>query len=92
MSFFLIQVYKTELEAVPQFNGLTDFCRTFKLQRGKTDDNDDDEDDPTVVGEFKVNTQGEKSFSSPSESDQDKSLSVQIIKCLSALWWIGLIF
>lgn len=58
ISLFLIQVYKTELEEVPQFNRLTDFCRTFKLQRGKTDD--DDEDDPSVVGEFKVKIQGKK--------------------------------
>lgn len=53
---FLIQVYKTELEEVPQFSRLTDFCQTFKLRRGKTDD--DDEDDPSVVGEFKVKIQG----------------------------------
>uniref|UniRef100_H3CTB7 Myoferlin n=1 Tax=Tetraodon nigroviridis TaxID=99883 RepID=H3CTB7_TETNG len=50
-----LQVYNTELEEVPQFNGLTDFCRTFKLRRGKTDD--DDEEDPSVVGEFKVKIQ-----------------------------------
>lgn len=58
ISFFLIQVYKTELEEVPQFNGLTDFCQTFKLQRGKSDD--DDEDDPSVVGEFKVKLERKK--------------------------------
>ncbi|XP_011601595.2 myoferlin isoform X1 [Takifugu rubripes] len=46
-----LQVYETELEDVPEFDGLTDFCRTFKLQRGKTEEND--EDDPSVVGEFK---------------------------------------
>lgn len=34
-----------------QFQGLTDFCSTFKLQRGKTED---EEEDPSVVGEFKV--------------------------------------
>lgn len=62
ISLFLIQVYKTELEEVPQFNRLTDFCRTFKLRRGKTDDDDDDEDDPSVVGEFKVKRQGKKFF------------------------------
>lgn len=45
------QVYDGELETVPEFKGLTDFCNTFKLQRGKTDDGDDD---PTVVGELKV--------------------------------------
>ena len=45
------QVYERELEEVVEFQGLTDFCGTFKLQRGK---NEDDEDDPSVVGEFKV--------------------------------------
>lgn len=45
-----LQVYKSELEQVEEFQGLTDFCSTFKLQRGKTED---DEDDPSVVGEFK---------------------------------------
>lgn len=45
------QVYNTELEAVPEFRGLTDFCNTFKLQRGKLED---EEEDPSVVGEFKA--------------------------------------
>lgn len=49
-------MYSSELEEVPQFQGLTDFCSTFKLQRGK---NEDEEDDPSVVGEFKV---GKKSL------------------------------
>uniref|UniRef100_A0A8D0ALZ8 Myoferlin n=1 Tax=Sander lucioperca TaxID=283035 RepID=A0A8D0ALZ8_SANLU len=45
-----LQVFNSELEEVAEFQGLTDFCCTFKLQRGKTED---EEDDPTVVGEFK---------------------------------------
>ncbi|XP_076016465.1 myoferlin isoform X1 [Genypterus blacodes] len=45
-----LQVYNSELEEVPQFQGLTDFCSTFKLQRGKSED---EEKDPSVVGEFK---------------------------------------
>ncbi|KAK5854059.1 hypothetical protein PBY51_015161 [Eleginops maclovinus] len=45
-----LQVFNSELEEVPEFQGLTDFCSTFKLQRGKTED---EEDDPSVVGEFK---------------------------------------
>ncbi|CAM9284115.1 unnamed protein product, partial [Lampetra planeri] len=45
-----LQVYNCELEDVPEFQGLADFCSTFKLQRGKMED---DEEDPTVVGEFK---------------------------------------
>lgn len=45
-----LQVFDSELEEVDQFQKLTDFCRTFKLQRGKTDE---EEEDPTVVGEFK---------------------------------------
>lgn len=46
-----LKVYECELEDVPEFKGLTDFCNTFKLQRGKNENGDDD---PTVVGEFKV--------------------------------------
>ncbi|KAM4607196.1 myoferlin isoform 2-T2 [Polymixia lowei] len=45
-----LQVYDSELEEVPEFQGLTDFCSTFKLQRGKIEDEDED---PSVVGEFK---------------------------------------
>uniref|UniRef100_A0A7N6BWV6 C2 domain-containing protein n=1 Tax=Anabas testudineus TaxID=64144 RepID=A0A7N6BWV6_ANATE len=45
-----LQVYNGELEHVAQFQGLTDFCSTFKLKRGKTED---EEEDPSVVGEFK---------------------------------------
>lgn len=45
------QVFNCELEEVEEFQGLTDFCSTFKLQRGK---NEDEEEDPSVVGEFKV--------------------------------------
>lgn len=45
------QVYDCELENVSEFRGLTDFCDTFKLQRGKNEDGDED---PTVVGELKV--------------------------------------
>ncbi|XP_077437415.1 myoferlin isoform X2 [Vanacampus margaritifer] len=45
-----LQVYDCELEQVEPFQGLTDFCSTFKLSRGKTDG---EEDDPSVVGEFK---------------------------------------
>uniref|UniRef100_A0A8C7RCQ2 C2 domain-containing protein n=1 Tax=Oncorhynchus mykiss TaxID=8022 RepID=A0A8C7RCQ2_ONCMY len=45
-----LKVYEGELEEVPDFQGLTDFCKTFRLQRGKTEDEDDD---PSVVGEFK---------------------------------------
>ncbi|ROL41004.1 Myoferlin [Anabarilius grahami] len=45
-----LEVYKNELENVKEFMGLTDFCKTFKLQRGK---NESDDDDP-AVGSFKV--------------------------------------
>lgn len=44
-------MYDCELEDVPDFKGLTDFCDTFRLQRGKNENGDDD---PTVVGELKV--------------------------------------
>uniref|UniRef100_A0A673A550 Myoferlin n=1 Tax=Sphaeramia orbicularis TaxID=375764 RepID=A0A673A550_9TELE len=45
-----LKVYDSDLESVPEFKGLTDFCDTFKLLRGKNESGDDD---PTVVGEFK---------------------------------------
>ncbi|XP_051968230.1 myoferlin isoform X1 [Xyrauchen texanus] len=45
-----LTVYEKELESVDEFMGLTDFCKTFKLNRGK---NDGDDDDLAVVGEFK---------------------------------------
>nr|XP_032808020.1 myoferlin-like isoform X1 [Petromyzon marinus] len=45
-----LKIYDTMLEEVPEFQYLNDFCRTFKLYRGKADD---DSDDPSVVGEFK---------------------------------------
>ncbi|KAI4889280.1 hypothetical protein NFI96_010829, partial [Prochilodus magdalenae] len=45
-----LKVFPCELENVPEYKGLTDFCNTFKLFRGKNENGDDD---PTVVGEFK---------------------------------------
>ncbi|XP_031733793.1 myoferlin [Anarrhichthys ocellatus] len=45
-----LHVLNRELEEDAQFQGLNDFCSTFKLQRGKTDN---EEEDPSVVGEFK---------------------------------------
>ncbi|XP_030610233.1 myoferlin-like isoform X2 [Archocentrus centrarchus] len=45
-----LKIYDCELEDVPEFKGLTDFCNTFKLLRGKNEDGDED---PTVAGEFK---------------------------------------
>lgn len=47
----LPQVFDHELEKVEAFEGLSDFCQTFKLYRGKTQD---EGEDPSVVGEFKV--------------------------------------
>uniref|UniRef100_A0A8C3W280 Myoferlin n=1 Tax=Catagonus wagneri TaxID=51154 RepID=A0A8C3W280_9CETA len=44
-----LKIYDCELENVMEFEGLTDFSDTFKLYRGKSDENED----PSVVGEFK---------------------------------------
>ncbi|XP_004427896.1 PREDICTED: myoferlin isoform X3 [Ceratotherium simum simum] len=44
-----LKIYDCELEDVVEFEGLTDFSDTFKLYRGKSDENED----PSVVGEFK---------------------------------------
>ncbi|XP_067324533.1 dysferlin isoform X1 [Anolis sagrei] len=48
--FDTLKVYETELENVEGFEGLSDFCHTFKLFRGKTQGASED---PTIVGEFK---------------------------------------
>ncbi|XP_059210821.1 dysferlin isoform X3 [Centropristis striata] len=48
--FDTLQVYHQELEKVEGFEGLSDFCQTFKLHRGKSDEAGED---PSVVGEFK---------------------------------------
>ncbi|XP_036002554.1 dysferlin isoform X9 [Fundulus heteroclitus] len=45
-----LKVYDRELEKAEEFEGLSDFCQTFKLYRGKTQD---EGEDPSVVGEFK---------------------------------------
>ncbi|XP_047438036.1 dysferlin isoform X2 [Mugil cephalus] len=48
--FDTLKVYDQELEKVEDFEGLSDFCQTFKLYRGKSQD---EGEDPSVVGEFK---------------------------------------
>lgn len=44
-----IQIYRKELEEVKEFGGFGDFVKSFALERGK----EDDEEDDNVVGEFK---------------------------------------
>uniref|UniRef100_A0A452VC63 Dysferlin n=1 Tax=Ursus maritimus TaxID=29073 RepID=A0A452VC63_URSMA len=48
--FDTLKVYDTQLENVEAFGGLSDFCNTFKLYRGKTQE---ETEDPSVIGEFK---------------------------------------
>uniref|UniRef100_A0A286XVK5 Dysferlin n=1 Tax=Cavia porcellus TaxID=10141 RepID=A0A286XVK5_CAVPO len=48
--FDTLKVYDTALENVEAFEGLSDFCNTFKLYRGKTQE---ETEDPSVIGEFK---------------------------------------
>ncbi|XP_075711726.1 dysferlin isoform X3 [Rhinoderma darwinii] len=48
--FDTLQVLDTELENIEDYDGLSDFCRTFKLYRGRSHD---EAEDPSVVGEFK---------------------------------------
>ncbi|OBS78630.1 hypothetical protein A6R68_18984, partial [Neotoma lepida] len=48
--FDTLKVYDTQLENVEAFEGLADFCNTFKLYRGKTQE---ETEDPSVIGEFK---------------------------------------
>uniref|UniRef100_A0A9J7WUC4 Myoferlin like n=1 Tax=Cyprinus carpio carpio TaxID=630221 RepID=A0A9J7WUC4_CYPCA len=89
---FLKVVFNTELEAVPEFRGLTDFCTTFKLQRGKIED---EEEDPSVVGEFKGSFRVYPLSDDPNVSDpprqfrelpescpQECLVRIHIIRCL----------
>nr|XP_034974750.1 fer-1-like protein 5 [Zootoca vivipara] len=46
--FDSLKMYNCELEEVPEFHGLQDFCQTFQLYRGLLKD-----DDPRVGGQFK---------------------------------------
>ncbi|XP_015263634.1 PREDICTED: fer-1-like protein 5 [Gekko japonicus] len=46
-----IKIYNCELEEMPEFRGLQDFCQTFRLNRGKV--KDESIEDPMVGGEFK---------------------------------------
>ncbi|NXX16148.1 DYSF protein, partial [Podargus strigoides] len=48
--FDTLKVYETELENVEDFEHLSDFCHTFRLYRGRSQDSSED---PSVVGEFK---------------------------------------
>ena len=48
-SIFPPKVLTTDLEKALAFGEFSDFCNTFELQRGKTD-----EDESSTVGEFKV--------------------------------------
>uniref|UniRef100_A0A3B4U8H5 Dysferlin, limb girdle muscular dystrophy 2B (autosomal recessive) n=1 Tax=Seriola dumerili TaxID=41447 RepID=A0A3B4U8H5_SERDU len=48
--FDTLKVYDQELEKLEGVEGLSDFCQTFKLHRGRTQD---EGEDPSVVGEFK---------------------------------------
>uniref|UniRef100_A0A8C1DB58 Myoferlin like n=1 Tax=Cyprinus carpio carpio TaxID=630221 RepID=A0A8C1DB58_CYPCA len=89
---FLKVVYNTELEVVPEFRGLTDFSTTFKLQRGKTED---EGEDPSVVGEFKGSFRVYPLSDDPNVSDpprqfrelpescpQECLVRIYIIRCL----------
>ncbi|XP_054853217.1 fer-1-like protein 5 [Eublepharis macularius] len=49
--FDSMKIYNCELEEVPDFHGLQDFCQTFRLYRGKV--KDESIEDPMVGGEFK---------------------------------------
>ena len=51
--FFLWQIFDSELENLPEYNGFNDWLHSFPLYRGKKTSEDDD-DDHRIVGKFKV--------------------------------------
>ncbi|TRY93345.1 hypothetical protein DNTS_007726 [Danionella cerebrum] len=48
--FDTLQVYDGELEKSEEFEEFADFCQTFKLRRGRAQN---ESEDPSIVGEFK---------------------------------------
>jgi hypothetical protein len=50
-----MQIYTTELEEQPEFNGFNDLLQTFNIYRGKRTGNDL-HDRENVVGKLKVGT------------------------------------
>lgn len=50
----MFQIYPTELESIPEFDGFKEWLHTFELYRGKKT-GDDSEDESRIVGAFKVN-------------------------------------
>ncbi|XP_058241621.1 myoferlin isoform X2 [Hemibagrus wyckioides] len=87
-----LTVLGSELENVSDFHGLTDFCNTFKLVRGKSDDG---EEDPSVVGEFKgsfriyplsddpdVQTPPRQFRELPESSPQECLVRIYVLRCI----------
>lgn len=52
-TMYVIQIYRDELENIPEFNNFNDWLHSFSLYRGKKTSEDDD-DEHRVVGKFKV--------------------------------------
>ncbi|CAH2274837.1 myoferlin isoform X2 [Pelobates cultripes] len=50
----LNQIYDTELESIPEFHGLQDFCQTFQLCHGRSVGETIENDNLQVVGEVKA--------------------------------------
>ncbi|KAI5606264.1 myoferlin [Silurus asotus] len=79
-----LTVYGDALENMPDFHGLTDFCNTFKLYRGKSDDG---EEDPSVVGEFKANdpdvqTPPRQFRELPESGPQECLVRIYVLRCI----------
>ena len=52
----LLQIFSTELEDVPDFQGFSTPIRNFKLFRGKQEGEEDASSEERAVGYFKVRT------------------------------------
>lgn len=68
----LLQVYDCELESVPAFQGLQDFCQTFRLYQEQP------RPDSPAVGEFKVGVQCSSllSLRAPTTPRREKTLAL----------------
>ncbi|XP_016421552.1 dysferlin isoform X5 [Sinocyclocheilus rhinocerous] len=66
--FDTLQVYDRELEKAEGFERLADFCQTFKLHRGRVQN---ESEDPSVVGEFKCDPYVKITLGKKSVDDHD---------------------
>lgn len=86
---FLSQVYDRELEKAEGLEHLADFCQTFKLHRGRVQN---ESEDPSVVGEFKVGSLiTSQLLSTAITCAQIQSPGGKTFRCRQMKQWMGVV-